>query len=668
MSETIRKTDTLIIGFGLTTIPLIRELENSGRDYTVISSGGSIWDRLDAAGRLDFDLVSSYMSSVYSFELARTKNTVSRFPTAKEFHEFIKRYKEEYRAKVVDDWVTEIVNHETGSRVSTKSGTTYEARDLVVATAFRRKVHQSILEYDFAAARGRTVVLTAMGDSANLLVSKLIANDNRIILVNNGFFALDKLISHRGTLYALDDVEMHNVGNLSGFLYKMVLPQGQIAAASNPKLCAPFLGSNLYVKHRLTCRDLDLTPALNMGRGSPFTPLLPNGLRITKYWPIDTYKELFEGSLEESLERGFLLNDIAYFIDQGVVELWPQQETLIDRDNHVIRWKGEVVHYDDIIDGDQETPNLPPITIERPGQPRYDYQHFYRDCFLGVMPRILPNTYLLGYTRPMTGGLNNVAEMQCLLTHKMITDDAFRTEVTRNLDERIAAYDRDQYVSKLRAGADNLVFYGQYAERIGRLMGIESRLSSCRSLQDVSIHYFFPNTPCKYRQTGPYAVEGMTEVVRQIHRAHGGFEISRSQLLNYCLMLTTAVIALVQLYRTQLVPLPFWALLLLLLLVFFGPVLPLVNTNNNRLGHVTNPVLLVGLGLTFYFGHPLIPLGSLALVFTAIYAARKLGVSRAWFNDLRFKDKPEHHEFFRRYCEAFRKVFHERKPDEPEGG
>ncbi|MCX4244107.1 hypothetical protein [Paraliomyxa miuraensis] len=661
-NESSRKTDTLIIGFGLTTIPLIRELERTGSDYTVISSGPNIWEQLEAAGRLDFDLVSSYMSSVYSFELARTKNTESRFPTAREFHEFIKRYKADHRQKVVEDWVTEVENREAGSVVHTRSGAIYEANNIVIGTAFRRKIHHSILNYDFEHARGRTVVITTMGDSANMFVSKLLGGDNRIILVSNGFFCLDKLINHHGVAFALDDVEMHNVGNISGYLYKMVLPQGQIMASSNPRTSKPFLGSNLYMRYPFAIRDLDLTPALNMGRGSPFNPNLPNGLRITKYWPIDTYKESFEDTLEESIRSGYLLNDIAYLIDRKIVELWPRQEVFIDRENRVLRWRDQVVQFDDIIESDQEAPNLPPITIERPGQPSCRYEYYYRDCFMGLMPRDLPNTYFIGYARAMTGGVNNVSEMQCIFTHKMITDAAFRKEITRNLDERIAAYNGTQYPSKVRSGADNLVFYGQYNEIVARLMGIESKFSQCRSLEDVGIHFFFPNTIGKYRQRGPYAVEGMEEVIRSIHRSHRGFSISSTQVLNFVLMLVTAIVAIVQMFRADWIPLSITVLLLLV--AFFGPALPLINTNSNRINHITNPLMVLGLGATLWLGHPLVPLASLGLGFVVVYICRKLAISRVWFNDLQFKSRPEFDQFYARYIETFRKVHHPSADDD----
>ena len=54
--DKIISTEVLIIGFGLSAIPLIRELERDGIDYAVVSDGdGSIWDKLEKHGRLEGD-------------------------------------------------------------------------------------------------------------------------------------------------------------------------------------------------------------------------------------------------------------------------------------------------------------------------------------------------------------------------------------------------------------------------------------------------------------------------------------------------------------------------------------------------------------------------------------------------------------------------------------
>src|SRR5215467_9392962 len=70
----ITSTEVLIIGLGLSAIPLIRELEKDGIEYVIVSQGQSIWERLEQHGRLDFDLVSSLHTSLYSFELVKARS------------------------------------------------------------------------------------------------------------------------------------------------------------------------------------------------------------------------------------------------------------------------------------------------------------------------------------------------------------------------------------------------------------------------------------------------------------------------------------------------------------------------------------------------------------------------------------------------------------------
>src|SRR5262249_22034729 len=114
-------TDVLIIGFGLSVIPLIRELERDNINYAVLSNGeGSIWDRLEKHDRLDFDLVSSVHSSMYSFELVN-RETKDRYPTSKEFIAFIRKYLTQYSSKVVKDFAVSVANHSSKSVIHTRS-------------------------------------------------------------------------------------------------------------------------------------------------------------------------------------------------------------------------------------------------------------------------------------------------------------------------------------------------------------------------------------------------------------------------------------------------------------------------------------------------------------------------------------------------------------------
>src|SRR5262249_16836208 len=161
--------------------------------------------------------------------------------------------------------------------------------------------------------------------------------------------------------------------------------------------------------------------------------------------------------LPGNIAKGYLLNDICFFVDKGLVELWPKQKATLDREAKTIELGGKVAHYDVIIDGDREEPNLPPITI---GDSRRPYSYPYRENYLGVVPKEMHNVFLLGYTRPTTGGLSNIVEMQCLLAHKLITDPVFNRDMYGDIDRRIQKYNKYFCATPAAEKTDNLVYYG----------------------------------------------------------------------------------------------------------------------------------------------------------------------------------------------------------------
>src|SRR5215510_3285047 len=122
------ETDILLVGFGFSAIPLVRELDLSGVSYTIISEkDGSIWASLARSGGLDFDLVSSYYSSYYTFDLVDDFGQ-DRYPTAKEFYDLHLRYYRKYQDRIVVDRVTLIENTSDHSIVHTQSGERLEAK------------------------------------------------------------------------------------------------------------------------------------------------------------------------------------------------------------------------------------------------------------------------------------------------------------------------------------------------------------------------------------------------------------------------------------------------------------------------------------------------------------------------------------------------------------
>jgi hypothetical protein len=656
----IVSTEVLIIGYGFSVIPLISELERDGVDYVVVSSGESIWDKLEKYGRLDFDMVSSMHTSLYSFELVN-RDTKDRYLTSKEFLSFIRKYQTQYSSKVIEDWVTLVENYSSRSMVHTRSGRIFAAKHVVIATAFKRRMNQLLNEFDYDSAKNKTIAITGMGDSVNLMISKLIPYNNRIVLITNGFWLLDKLSFYGNTSYTLDQLEYHNIRLVAKLLYAKTIVTGLQFVLIWQKLLKfllidrlKFLSINhVYFKHPLAIRELKIN-FKNFLWQSP----VPNGVIAIKYWPIDTYQRLFDNdSLKRSISDGYLLNDIAFFLQQGLVELWPKQETVVDREERTIRWKDNVIKYDLMVDPDYEVPNLPNITVRRESSPTRNYEYVCRNNFMGIVPEELRNVYFIGFIRPTTGGLNNIIEMQCLFAHKMISDPDFNREIYDNIEERLEKYNRHYHPIDAPSPTDHLVHYGFYTDDVARLMKINPRLSDCRRIRDLAIHFIFPNTAFKYRQSGRYKVDGVKEMVHQIYRSHKGFSVVVNYLLTYALLQLTAYVALIVAYYRQSSYLPSVALVFLFVVVLLNPVTAFVAANGFGRNSYVNVVLVAALGLTAYFTTPLIPIASLLVAFALTYGFHQLGWTRAPFNDLANKKTPKYREFFRRYCDAFKEVF-----------
>ncbi|CAK6692432.1 hypothetical protein BBFGKLBO_01233 [Synechococcus sp. CBW1107] len=492
MTQPSLELEVLIIGFGFSSVPLIRELERTGTDFRVVSAGElSVWDRLEERGRLDFDLVSSYLTSFYSFDLVQDFET-DFYPTAQQFFAMHKRWREQHRRHLIRDEVLRIDNFETHSLVHTASGQLLRARNVVVATGYQRKVLSHLLDTDYSVT-GQTILFDMIGDSVNLMISKLIAGGNRIIIRCGGFNPRDKVVPIGDRAFTLDQLEYHNLRYVSHELYSSFYEAS--FTPDNPAL----LGSQFPA----IVRD-------NRKAGAAASP--HSGSVAIKYWPVDAYSASFGHRLEEAIEEGYLLNDIALWIHTGRVVVVPR-ETPVDLEARVVHHDGLEIPFDHRFSGDAEQPRLPPILID--GTTPYTYR--YRDNFMGVLPKDLQRIHCLGLTRPYTGGLANIAEMQSLLVHKLIVNEAFRQRITGNLEERIAAYNRHYYGEAPPTGHDHLVYYGFYTDDVARLVGIDHRPEDCRTLADLLFYYAFPNNALKYRLKGEYAVEGVAQLIDRIH-------------------------------------------------------------------------------------------------------------------------------------------------------
>jgi len=654
----MKKTEILIVGFGFSAIPLLRELDADGIEYTIISvKQGSIWARLEKSNALDFDLVSSYYASYYSFDLV-DRFRQDWYPTAREFYDMHLRYYKKYADKIIDDCVTLIEDKGEHHVVHTKSGDCYQAQKVIISTAFKRKTNDSLNNFDFNISN-KTVVINSIGDSANLMIAKLVTANNKIICLQNGFLALDKIFQIGDSTYSLDQLESHQLSIHFKSLYDAVIdfnfvkilkivPTKKWAAlrmhvvyAIQHALGKLFTPHNFHVPFESTRRSFSAD--------KPFSTSVPNGSIIIKYWPIDQYAKEFSANLAESIQKGYLLNDIAYFIAEGLVTLWRKQDTVIDKENACIHCNGETINYDFFIDSDVERPNLPVITFVRDGETHeFDYQ--YRRTYLGVIQQDLANVYLLGYTRPLTGGLSNITEMQGLLTHAMLTDKTFYQQMRTNLASKMDVYDKKYYLTVEPSPRDHTVFFGFYTEEVAKELGINITLKSCKSLKEVFKYFTYPNNADKYRQTGRYKIDQCKQFVDRVYKSYQGFKFVWLMMLCYVFqqLITVAVFSSL-FYHDWINVYTFGAALLFQ--YFFGYWSMIL---------VANSVPFFKIKLLFFLLYipllvdPRTALLILPIDFLLTFILRQLPAARYPFNDL--KNKKKYHDFFARYKKVYNQL------------
>ncbi len=660
----MKETEILLVGFGFSAIPLVRELDLSGASYTIISEkDGSIWASLARSGGLDFDLVSSYYSSFYTFDLVEGfSEGQDHYPTAKEFYDMHLRYHRQYQDRIIVGRVTLIENERDHSVVHIQGGDIIKAKHVVISTAFRRKMNETLANFD-CSIRNQTVVFDTIGDSANLLISKLVTGDNKIVCVQNGFFPLDKLFYMGDTSYILDQLEAHQTArsfprlygaviNLNFMRMFKILPKWKpIAAYMALVRKIQYLLGRIFTPESFHVRFADARRGFEAER--PPKARVPNGIVAIKYWPIDTYARQFSDDLPERIKEGYLLNDLAYFVSEGLVTLWDKDKTRVDEVATTIECNGASVRYDHLIRGDAEVPKLPRITYAR-GEKSVDYEYVYRENYLGVIPRTLTNIYLLGYTRPQTGGLANITEMQSLLIHRMLTDEPFRSSMTARLDEKLQVYDRRYYLNVAPGPRDNITYYGFYTDDVARELGINLSLKSCRSFRDVAKYFNYPNNAAKFRQTGRYKVDKCAEFVDHVFTQHKGFKLLWQLACVYVGYQALAVAVAASLFLHG------WtggrvvmAVAMFQLLFGYWAMIPAANSCPFFGAKFLSFLLYVPMLL-----NPISALLIFPIDFVLTYVLRQLPGARYPFNDL--KNKKKYRKFYARYKEVYNRV---RRPE-----
>jgi hypothetical protein len=534
-----REIDVLIVGGGFSTMPLIRELEASGIDWLMVSPMTPIWQQLEAADALDFDLVSSLQSSVYSFELVEMlreqgEDFTDGFPTAREFYDIHKKYAARHAGNIHHGLVESIDNHADHSIVHLESGERFRAGHVVVATAFRRLMNANLkqIRIDESYA-GKNVAITSTGDSSNLMIAKLVAYGAKVHLVTNGFIMLDKMFATFSPLddgprfVPLDQLECHNFSEISKWSYRAFIDGGYIHGLIHHGFAKIFDRNSLGVRHPKSIR-----PPKDIRSFFRAKAPVENGHIAIKYWPIDVYKLYCEETLEQKISDGYLVNDLPFFLEHGHVKLWDKSAATIDREAMTLSEGQETASLDLIIDGDQEVPNIPEIRMHC-GVNGEKFAYRPREQFLGVLSPKLENIYTIGFTRPFTGGLNNISEMQCLLVHRMITDRAFRGEIRGTIDQRIADYNETYFAKRPEKKTDHLVWYGTFTDEVARVLDIRPRRSDTPGLKGLMKYYMFPNNVFRFREKGRYAEDGIGELIEHTAKQYHDYKVLALLVIRY---------------------------------------------------------------------------------------------------------------------------------------
>ena len=645
--QNIKEVEILIIGFGFSVIPLLRELDLSQKKYSIISVRNSVWKRLEKLNRLDFDLVSSYYTSFYSFDLVDDMKG-DMYPTAKQFYNMHLKYYEKYKEKIIDDFVELVENYDGHSLVHTKNRDTYKADNVIVATGFKRKIFDELCDFDYSMSN-KTVVFNSIGDSANLMMSKLIPRNNKIICLQNGFVALDKIVNINNKTYTLDQTEFHGFGLLFKGIYQKLIMGGIGVQVKVSGLLFELLSLNflakIFTKHTLQTK---FNTAREIKVSQKPVAMIPNGNIAIKYWPIDKYAETFIDDLESSIKEGYILNDIAFFVNEGLIKLWPKKDAIVDRESKSVKWNNESVNYDYFVDGDAEKPGLPKIVFNCSMEGE-DYEFIYKENYYGVVPKKLNNIYFIGLTRPMTGGLANITEMQCLFVHKMLVNVAFKDSIYSTIEEKLLKYNREHYVQSGNGKTDHLVFYGLYTEEVARVIGINKNLKSCKNIKEINQYLLFPNNTFKYRQEGEYKVDGCDKLVEYIDKNHSRFVDIWYFIASFCLYNILFFELSVCLYAESIIAGPVFSLLIILQLLFSTIcVIPVQNyAGLFKVIYLSLAILAVG-----FLGSK-VALVVLPIDFIITYIVRQRGF-RYIFNDL--KNKVRYRGFFKKYLKAYLKA------------
>eukprot|EP00439_Symbiodinium_sp_Y106_P049258 s1957_g6.t1 len=209
------------------------------------------------------------------------------------------------------------------------------------------------------------------------------------------------------------------------------------------------------------------------GRGlvTPAKVDVPGGLGyLVKQWPVDEYARFYNDDRYRDwmLKEGVYLNDIYFFIQQGLVTLHPRSDV-----EHIgekrYRVRGEEVEFDEVLNCDEAKHK----TLSMPFCPNYSYT----DHIFGIWSRKHPNLYFLGTTWPYTGAFGCIAEVNAMFVHRMITESSFHSQMMGQFPGLMHSQRVSHYVQATEPDKMHVHWAGMHCLWLSRILGCDISFS-----------------------------------------------------------------------------------------------------------------------------------------------------------------------------------------------
>jgi hypothetical protein len=482
VGEGVPKVHVGIIGFGVSSIKLMQYLEEHKIDFRVVATCEfGIWDKAIKAGQ-NFDLVTTKESTNFS-----NWDFMWKFPfyTAKQYLENLQSEVTPYiRQRKITEWVHYAEQREDGYILYKEDGSEIlRCTHLVCSLGFQPDANIITNMKKCEELENKHVLIQGMSDTANMYISRLMLNNNRVTIISNHFTTLDKLsdvgvvIDGKRFWFPFDQGEpYHQYAEHNEFYHHNGASESMTAPFINPTWLNRLQRRNIGLDSLFKTEDFEVSVPIsfwypNYYRGHR-ADMLP-----TKYWSVEAYFDYYtdeDKNLKEwMLKNKVYLNDPYFFMVTGDVKLYARKRCK-EIDAEEKKWEIDdgnatcTVNFDEVISSDRAQLRTLDIRSAGTSQKKYTYE----ENLYGIWHKDRPNLYHVGNTRPQTGAFGSNAEISNQFVFMLITDQAFKSKITKEFDPLLSDWHRDA-IYHPKGGIKEAEFSGQYAYRLATLMGTE---------------------------------------------------------------------------------------------------------------------------------------------------------------------------------------------------